>query len=67
MEKEPLEKQKKYEGYFETGPGEVIRFTGMYKYVETDKFKEDGSKKIKRKRIFKRSYVSTKWITVDMK
>ena len=39
----------------------------MYKYVETDKFKEDGTKKIKRKRIFRRSYTSKKWITFDMK
>ena len=67
MEKESLEKQKKYHGYFETQPGETIRFTGMYKYVETDKFKEDGTKKIKRKRIFKRSYISKKWITGDVK
>ena len=39
----------------------------MYKYVETAKFKEDGTRKIKRKRIFKRLYQSKKFISEDMR
>jgi len=67
MEKESKEKQDKYKGYFETGPGEKIIFTGMYKYVETNKFKEDGTRKIKRKRIFKRLYATKRTVSEDMR
>ena len=60
LETESLTKQHKYANFFALKENEDIRFTGMFKFVDTGEFDKDGEKIFKRKRIFRKSTKSVR-------
>lgn len=54
LEKEPFKKQKKYADYFSVDDIPKLRFTGVFKFVDTGKLDILGNQIFKKKRVFQK-------------
>ena len=67
LEKESVEKQKKYANYFNTYNLQELDFMGMFKFIDTGRLDNDGKSIFKRKRVFRKMTKKKKHISQEQK
>ena len=67
LEKESFEKQKKYADFFESHDLATLDFMGLFKFVDTGSYDQDGKSIFKRKRVFRKITKRKKIISKEQK